>query len=153
LKRMKKLPSRRIIQTHLPPLLLPLSMLQSKAKTLVLLQNPKDTAVSYYHFYNDMPVLPSFASWYEYFEAFMKGKCNFFVPLSALTWGSYFDYLVEWNKYIDQERIMMISSEELKEDQVLGMKKISAFFVFSLCEEDFHRMAKKTSFQAMKEKS
>ncbi|NWS38224.1 ST6B1 Sulfotransferase, partial [Probosciger aterrimus] len=144
LKRMKKLPSRRIIQTHLPPLLLPPSMLQSKAKILVLLRNPKDTAVSYYHFSKDMPVLPSFASWDEYFEAFMKGK---------LTWGSYFDYLVEWNKYINHETIMMISYEELKEDQVLGMKKISAFFGFSLCEEDFHRIAKKTSFQAMKEKS
>lgn len=33
------------------------------------------------------------------------------------------------------------------------MKKISAFFGFSLCEEDFCRIAKKTSFQAMKEKS
>lgn len=33
------------------------------------------------------------------------------------------------------------------------MKKIAAFFGFSLDEEDFHRIAKKTSFQAMKEKS
>lgn len=33
------------------------------------------------------------------------------------------------------------------------MKKIAAFFGFSLDEENFHRIAKKTSFQAMKEKS
>lgn len=39
------------------------------------------------------------------------------------------------------------------QDQVLGMKRIAAFFGFSLCEEDFHRIAEKTSFQAMKEKS
>uniref|UniRef100_A0A8V5GA62 Sulfotransferase n=1 Tax=Melopsittacus undulatus TaxID=13146 RepID=A0A8V5GA62_MELUD len=103
---------------------------------LVLLQNPKDTAVSYYCFYNNMLVMPSFASWDEYFAAFMKGKCN----LS-----------LEWNKYIDHERIMMISCKELKE--TLGMKKISSFFASSLCEEDFQRIAKKTSFQAMKEKS
>lgn len=32
-----------------------------------------------------------------------------------MTWGSYFDHLVEWNKYINHERIMMISYEELKE--------------------------------------
>lgn len=43
----------------------------------MLLRNPKDTAVSYYHFYNNMPVLPSFASWDEYFAAFMNGKCTF----------------------------------------------------------------------------
>ncbi|NXU77062.1 ST6B1 Sulfotransferase, partial [Oreotrochilus melanogaster] len=143
-KRMKKLPSRRIIVTHLPPHLLPLSIFQSKAKILVLVRNPKDTAVSYYHFYNKMPLLPSFSSWDEYFAAFMNGK---------LTWGSYFDHTVEWNKHSDRENIMLISYEELQEDQVLGMKKIAAFFGFSLSEEDFSRIAKKTSFQAMKEKS
>uniref|UniRef100_A0A8V0XYL6 Sulfotransferase n=1 Tax=Gallus gallus TaxID=9031 RepID=A0A8V0XYL6_CHICK len=111
---------------------------------LLLLRNPKDTAVSYYHFYNNMPVLPSFATWDEYFAAFMSGK---------LAWGSYFDHLMEWNRYIDHERMMMISYEELKENPVLGMKKIAAFFGFSLSEEEFSRIAKKTSFQAMKEKS
>ncbi|XP_069708357.1 sulfotransferase 6B1-like [Phaenicophaeus curvirostris] len=143
-ERMKKLPSRRIIQTHLPPHLLPLSIFQSKAKILLLVRNPKDTAVSFYHFYNNMPVLPSFTSWDEYFTAFMNGK---------VAWGSYFDHLMEWNKYTDHERIMIMTYEELKEDQILGMKRIAAFFGFSLLEEDFHRIAKNTSFQAMKEKS
>lgn len=39
------------------------------------------------------------------------------------------------------------------QDPILGMKKIASFFGFSLCEEDFSRIAKKTSFKAMKEKS
>ncbi|NXM52685.1 ST6B1 Sulfotransferase, partial [Illadopsis cleaveri] len=144
LKRMKQLPSRRIIVTHLRPDVLPPSIFQSKAKILVLVRNPKDTAVSYYHFYNNLPLLPSYDSWDEYFADFMNGK---------LAWGSYFDHLVEWNKYIDNERITTISYEELKEDPILGMKKIASFFGFSLCEEDFSRIAKKTSFKAMKEKS
>ncbi|NWH36264.1 ST6B1 Sulfotransferase, partial [Chloropsis hardwickii] len=144
LKRMKQLPSRRIIVTHLRPDFLPPSIFQSKAKILVLVRNPKDTAVSYYHFCNNLSMMPSFASWDEYFADFMNGK---------LPWGSYFDHLVEWNKYIDSERIMTISYEELKEDPILGMKKIASFFGFSLCEEDFSRIAKKTSFKAMKEKS
>nr|XP_009685966.1 PREDICTED: sulfotransferase 6B1-like [Struthio camelus australis] len=143
-ERMKKLPSRRIIVTHLAPHFLPQSFFQGKAKILVLARNPKDTAVSYYHFNNNLPMLPSFSSWDEYFAAFMNGR---------LGWGSYFDHLVEWNKRIDNERIMMISYEELKENQVEGMKKIASFFGFSLTEEDFPRIAKKTSFQAMKEKS
>uniref|UniRef100_A0A8D2N3P3 Sulfotransferase n=2 Tax=Passerellidae TaxID=1729112 RepID=A0A8D2N3P3_ZONAL len=144
LKRMKQLPSRRIIVTHLRADLLPPSIFQSKAKILVLVRNPKDTAVSYYHFCNNLSVTPSFASWDEYFADFMNGK---------LAWGSYFDHMVEWNKYIDNERIMTISYEELKEDPILGMKKIASFFGFSLCEEDFSRIAKKTTFKAMKEKS
>ncbi|NWX61189.1 ST6B1 Sulfotransferase, partial [Promerops cafer] len=141
LKRLKQLPSRRIIVTHLRPDLLPPSIFQSKAKILVLVRNPKDTAVSYYHFCNNLPALPSFASWDEYFAVL------------CMAWGSYFDYLGEWNKYIDNERIMTISYEELKEDPILGMKKIASFYGFSLCEEDFSRIAKKTSFKAMKEKS
>ncbi|XP_062497909.1 sulfotransferase 6B1-like [Pezoporus occidentalis] len=163
LKRMNKLPSGRIIQIHLPPHLLPPSMLQSKAKILALLRNPKDTDVSYYCFYNNILVMLSFISWDEYFAAFMKGKYN----LSCILWhsslhegptqdtmrdnltptylsrhsedrqkgpcygrirescgsvlpsGSYFDHLVERNKYIDHERIMVISCKELKEVQHL----------------------------------
>ncbi|NXH00710.1 ST6B1 Sulfotransferase, partial [Loxia leucoptera] len=144
LKRMKQLPSRRIIVTHLRADLLPPSIFQSKAKILVLVRNPKDTAVSYYHFSNNLPVMPSFAFWDQFFADFMNGK---------LPWGSYFDHLVEWDKHIGNERIMTISYEELKEDPILGMKKIASFFGFSLCEEDFSRIAKKTSFKAMKEKS
>ncbi|NXL00999.1 ST6B1 Sulfotransferase, partial [Mesembrinibis cayennensis] len=106
LQRMKKLPSGRIILTHLPPHLLPPSILQSKAKILVLVWNPKNMSVSCYCFYNNMPVLPSFASWYEYFATFINRK---------LAWESYFDRLVEWNKYIDHKTIMMISYKELKE--------------------------------------
>ncbi|KAF1477257.1 Sulfotransferase 6B1, partial [Pygoscelis antarcticus] len=135
LQRMKKLPSRRIILTHLSPHLLPPSIFQSKAKILVLVWNPKDTSVSYYHFYNNMLVLPSFASWDEYFAAFMNGK---------LAWGSYFDCLVEWNKYLNHERIMIISYEQHKE--ILGMKRIAAAFGFSLCEKYFPRIAEQTSF-------
>ncbi|NXU17408.1 ST6B1 Sulfotransferase, partial [Pardalotus punctatus] len=142
LKRMKKLPSRRIIVTHLVPDDLPLSIFQSKAKILVIVWNPKDTDVSYYHFCNKLPVLPSFTSWDEYFADFMNGK---------VAWGSYFDHLLEWNKYIDNEKIMTINYEELKDDPIL--RKIASFFGFSLCEEDFSRIAKKTSFNAMKDKA
>lgn len=39
------------------------------------------------------------------------------------------------------------------QDPILGMKKIASFFGFSLCEEDFSRIAKNTTFKAMKEKS
>ncbi|NXD04256.1 ST6B1 Sulfotransferase, partial [Certhia familiaris] len=74
LKRMKQLPSRRIIVTHLRPDFLPPSIFQSKAKILVLVRNPKDAAVSYYHFSNNLPLMPSFASWDEYFADFMNGK-------------------------------------------------------------------------------
>uniref|UniRef100_A0A8C0GU06 Sulfotransferase n=1 Tax=Chelonoidis abingdonii TaxID=106734 RepID=A0A8C0GU06_CHEAB len=124
-KRMKELPFRRII-------------------ILLLVRNPKDTAVSYFHFHNNMPTLPSFSSWDEYFAAFMHGKiCR----------GSYFDYLVEWNKHVDDENVMVITYEELKENQIIGLKKIADVFEFSLSEEEIQTVAEKSSFEAIKEKS
>ncbi|XP_044866247.1 sulfotransferase 6B1-like [Mauremys mutica] len=143
-KRMKELPFRRIIVTHLSPEILPKSIFKSKAKILLLVRNPKDTAVSYFHFHNNIPTLPSFSSWDEYFTAFMHGK---------LCWGSYFGYLVEWNKHMDDENVMVITYEELKENQTLGLKKIADFFGFSLSEEEIQTVAENSSFEAMKEKS
>ncbi|XP_026505479.1 sulfotransferase 6B1-like [Terrapene carolina triunguis] len=143
-KRMKELPFRRIIITHLPPQVLPKSVFKSKAKILLVVRNPKDTAVSYFHFHNNMPPLPSFSSWDEYFTAFMHGK---------LSRGSYFDYLVEWNKHMDDENVMAITYEELKENLMLGLKNIADFFGFSLNEEEIQTVAEKSSFKAMKEKS
>ncbi|XP_067391999.1 sulfotransferase 6B1-like [Emydura macquarii macquarii] len=142
--RMKELPSRRIITTHLPPQVLPKSIFNSKAKILLLVRNPKDTVVSYFHFYNNMPPLPSFNSWNEYFTAFMHGK---------LCWGSYFDYLIEWNKHIDDENVMMITYEEMKENQPLRAKKIADFFGFTLSEEEIQTVVEKSSFKAVKDKS
>ncbi|CAM5133658.1 unnamed protein product, partial [Natator depressus] len=49
-KRMKELPFRRIIVTHLPPQVLLKSIFKSKAKILLLVQNLKDTGVSYFLF-------------------------------------------------------------------------------------------------------
>nr|XP_023970419.1 sulfotransferase 6B1-like [Chrysemys picta bellii] len=132
------------LKEHLPPQVLPKSIFKSKAKILLLVRNLKDTAVSYFHFYNNIPTLPSFGSWDEYFTAFMHGK---------LCWGSYFDYLVEWNKHMDDENVMAITYEELKENQTLGLKKIADFFGFSLSEEEIQTVAEKSSFKAMKEKS
>ncbi|KAM7172125.1 sulfotransferase 6B1-like isoform 1-T1 [Macrochelys suwanniensis] len=143
-KRMKELPFRRIIITHLPPQVLPKSIFKSKAKILLLVRNLKDTAVSYFHFHNNMPPLPSFSSWDEYFAAFMHGK---------LCWGSYFDYLVEWNKHMDDENIMVITYEELKENQTLGLKTIADFFGFSLSEDEIQTVVERSSFKAMREKS
>ncbi|XP_066479081.1 sulfotransferase 6B1-like [Tiliqua scincoides] len=142
-ERMKKFPYRRILITHLHPQALPTSIFKKKAKVLVLIRNPKDTAVSYFHFSNGMTCLPT-STWDQFFTKFMTGKVG---------WGSYFDHVAEWDKYINDENIMAISYEELKEDLNLGLKKIAKFFDFFLTEEEIQNVAEKSSFKAMKEKS
>ncbi|NXK59882.1 ST6B1 Sulfotransferase, partial [Sylvietta virens] len=73
---------------------------------LLVIRNPKDVATSFYHFCNGMALLPSYETWDDFFTDFMAKK---------MTWGCYFEYLSEWNKYADQENIMTVTYEEVKE--------------------------------------
>ncbi|KAM6355880.1 LOW QUALITY PROTEIN: sulfotransferase 6B1 [Podargus strigoides] len=103
-QRMKQIPSPRILATHLNYNCLCKSICKNKAKILVLF-NPKDTAVSFFHFHNNVPSIPSYSCWDEYSE-FMSGKVG---------WGSYFDHAVTWNKHTEDENTMIIICEDLKE--------------------------------------
>lgn len=41
-----------------------------------------------------------------------------------MAWGSYFDYVAEWDKYIDEENIIAISYEELQEVRFCDIKVV-----------------------------
>ncbi|XP_042305486.1 sulfotransferase 6B1-like [Sceloporus undulatus] len=140
-KRMEKLPSRRIIITHLTPDILPKSVFRNKAKVLVLIRNPKDTLVSFFHFNNKMPIFPK-RTWDAYFTDFMNGK---------VSWGSYFDFVKEWDKYIDNENVTAVNYEDLKENPNLEVKRIAKFLGFSLTEEEIQSVVEKSRFKTMKE--
>lgn len=51
---------------------------------LVIFRNPKDTLASFYHFYNNNPVLPSGQAWDSFFSNFMKGEGEKFCSISVL---------------------------------------------------------------------
>ncbi|OCT79941.1 hypothetical protein XELAEV_18026757mg [Xenopus laevis] len=130
-------PSPRVFSTHLQYDNVPKSVFAKKCKghslsclyhvqMLVVFRNPKDTAVSFYHFYNNNPGLPNYSSWDTFFKDFISGNVVF---------GSYFDYAVKWNKHIDNENALIMTFEEMKEDLYKAVKKISSFFGYSLTEE------------------
>ncbi|XP_056343847.1 sulfotransferase 6B1-like [Oenanthe melanoleuca] len=143
-ERMMKLPSPRFMVTHLRPENLPTSIFKNKVKILLLVRNPKDVATSFFHFCNGIATLPSYETWDDFFTDFMSKKA---------AWGCYFEYLSEWNKYIDKENIMTITYEELKENPALGVKNIAAFFGITLTEEELQLVVERSSFQSMKKNS
>ncbi|KAG9332867.1 hypothetical protein JZ751_014471, partial [Albula glossodonta] len=85
---------------------------------LVIFRNPKDTAVSFYHFSVKNPVLPTPESWDKFYAEYMSGD----VP-----WGLYFDHALAWEKRLDDPNVMVITYEELKEDLFKGVQQISSF--------------------------
>nr|XP_002709808.2 sulfotransferase 6B1 [Oryctolagus cuniculus] len=143
-QRMKLFPSPRIMTTHLHYDKLPGSIIKSKAKILVIFRNPKDTAVSFFHFHNDVPDIPSYGSWDDFFKHFMKGQ---------VSWGSYFDFAINWNKHLDDANIKFILYEDLKENLATGIKQIAEFLGFCLTGEQIQAISAQSTFQAMQAKS
>ncbi|XP_066467615.1 sulfotransferase 6B1 [Tiliqua scincoides] len=143
-QRMKQFPSPRIVATHLHYDNLPKSIFRNKAKILVLFRNPKDTAASFFQFHNNAPSIPSYNSWEEFFSEFMSGQ---------VAWGSYFDHAVAWNKHIDDENVLIMTYEELKEDLPAGVKKIADYFGFVATAEQIQSIANRAIFQAVRGKS
>ncbi|XP_053567804.1 sulfotransferase 6B1 [Bombina bombina] len=141
---LKQQPSPRVFCTHLYYDDIPKSFFEKKVKMLVIFRNPKDTAVSYYHFCNNNPVLPKYSSWDLFFQDYINGKA---------LWGSYFDHAVAWNKHIDDENILLLTFEEMKEDYTSKLKKISEFFGLSLTDDQLNTVENATSFKSMKENS
>ncbi|CAI9583760.1 unnamed protein product [Staurois parvus] len=78
---MNQQPSPRVISSHLTCKNIPKTFFEKKTKMLLILRNPKDTAVSYYHFSNKNPVLPKYESWDLFFKEYYNWKCNLWIVL------------------------------------------------------------------------
>ncbi|XP_069394918.1 sulfotransferase 6B1 [Paralichthys olivaceus] len=144
LKLMDQSPSPRCLGTHMHPDNIPTSFYTKKTKMLVIFRNPKDTLVSFYHFTNNNPVLPSGQSWESFFSHFLSGD----VP-----WGSYFDHALAWEKRMNDPNVMIVTYEELKQDLSEAVRQISSFFGFPLTEAQVTQITEKSSFTSMKESS
>ncbi|KAM9601198.1 sulfotransferase 6B1 [Trichechus inunguis] len=143
-QRMKQFPSPRILATHLHYDKLPGSIFKNNAKILVLFRNPKDTAVSFFHFHNDVPDIPSYGSWDEFFGQFMNGQ---------VSWGRYFDFAINRNKHSDDANVKFMLYEDPKENLAFGVKEIAEFFGFSLTVEQIETISAQSTFQAMQARS
>ncbi|XP_076878378.1 sulfotransferase 6B1-like [Brachyhypopomus gauderio] len=144
LQTLPRVPPPRLLGTHLHPDIMPPSFFNRKTKMLVVFRNPKDTAVSYYHFSNGNPVLASAKSWDQFCADFTDGD----VP-----WGSYFDHALAWEKHIEDPSVMIITYEELKEDLGGSIKKVAEFFGYELADARIDAIAEDSTFSAMKKGS
>ncbi|XP_027008874.1 sulfotransferase 6B1-like [Tachysurus fulvidraco] len=141
-KMIAQMPSRRLLATHLHPDNIPVSF--KKTKMLVVFRNPKDTVVSYYHFMNNNPVLPKAESWDKFFSDFMSGEVG---------WGSYFDHALAWEKHMDDPNVLIVTYEDLRENLLEGIKKVTDFYNFTLTDEQMKLIAEESTFSAMRSSS
>jgi len=73
------MPSRRVIQTHFTPCLVPQDIFAMKGRVILLYRNPKDTVTSMYHHYRIMKEIGYTLSWNCHVENWMKGRSNIYI--------------------------------------------------------------------------
>ncbi|XP_037040729.1 sulfotransferase 1C4-like [Bradysia coprophila] len=118
--------SPRFIKTHLPIKLMPHDVLSKGCKIVYVARNPKDVAVSYYHFVKN----PAF-SYTGNFEEF----ADFFID-NLVIWGSHLEHVKDaWNRRNDSN-VLFLFYEDLLIDLENSLKKLASFLGRPLCDKD-----------------
>ncbi|KAM9305383.1 uncharacterized protein PAF06_013931 [Gastrophryne carolinensis] len=131
----------RILKSHLPVQLLPLSFWEQDCKVVYVARNAKDSMVSYFHFQRMNKGLPDPGEWQDYFRSFLIGD----VP-----WGSWFDHVLGWWKAKDHHQILYVFYEDMIQDPRREIERVMRFLGKELSEEVLEKIQQHTSFQAMK---
>ncbi|XP_038855163.1 sulfotransferase 2B1-like [Salvelinus namaycush] len=133
----------RIITTHLPYNLLASALQGSKAKVIYVARNPKDVAVSYYHFHKMAKFLPEPNSFDEFLDSFLEG---------SVSYGSWFDHVKGWTSQAGVlANVLYISYEEMWLDLQGSMERISSFLQCPLVGEELTNSMRHCSFSSMRD--
>ncbi|KAL5736481.1 hypothetical protein ACOSQ2_031269 [Xanthoceras sorbifolium] len=143
-------PTPRIFATHMPYASLPLSILNTNCRIIYLCRNPLDQFISEWHFFHRVQhtQTTSTHSLDEVFEKICQGIQSF---------GPYWEHILGfWKASLEQpNKILFLKYEDLKEDNVLYIKKIADFLGCPFSEEEViqgvvEEMSKFCSFENMK---
>ncbi|XP_038174196.1 sulfotransferase 1C2-like [Arvicola amphibius] len=138
---LEMVPKRRVIPTHLSYEMIPETVKQKQCKIVYVVRNPKDTAVSLFHYYRDNPSLPSPGTWAAFLELFLRGD---------VVYGSWFDHVLSWEKHKNDKNVLFLFYEEMKKDFVKSLNKIADFLGIDVNDSDVSKIARSTSFNEMK---
>uniref|UniRef100_A0AAR5QBG4 Sulfotransferase domain-containing protein n=1 Tax=Dendroctonus ponderosae TaxID=77166 RepID=A0AAR5QBG4_DENPD len=136
-----KSPERRFIKTHLPFSLLPPSLPQAGCKIIYVARNPKDVAVSFYHWNRSIRTqgfLGDFRKYWSYFHRNLQ------------PWTPYWEHLKEgWNMR-HEENILFIFYENMNKNLRQSIEKIAAFLGRSYSVEELDQLESYLQFDNFK---
>ena len=109
----------RLMKTHLSYEFLKRVVEEDKIKIILLMRNPKDILVSYFHLYCSQEGLGKFkGDFHDFFELF-KAK--------RLTYGDPFEHCKSWWEKKDQKNILVVKYEDMVKDCVAVVKQVAEF--------------------------
>ncbi|XP_030749806.1 sulfotransferase family cytosolic 1B member 1-like [Sitophilus oryzae] len=141
LKYVKNLKHPACIKSHLPWNLLPEAIQKDvqRPKIIYISRNPKDTCVSYYYF---SKLIKDFdGTLDEFCNLFLRGKINY---------APYWDHVLPFWKRRNEENILFLKYEELKQDLPGVIDRVAIFLGKNLSQEQIYTLADHLSFDNMK---
>ncbi|XP_065568027.1 sulfotransferase 1E1-like isoform X2 [Artemia franciscana] len=140
LKSIAKQQGGRMIKTHLPLSLLPDDLLQKGTKVIYIMRNPKDVAVSYYHFFRLLSFVNYKGEFRDFLKSFMKNE---------VVYTPYFPHVLEYWNNRDNPNLLVVHFEEMKKDPETVVQKISNFLGKDLTYDEVRMIVEHTRFENM----
>ncbi|XP_077989148.1 sulfotransferase 1E1-like [Glandiceps talaboti] len=140
-KHVEQMSSPRLIRTHVPYHMMPKQWFEKKPKTLYVARNPKDNAVSYWHFTKINHFFHTFEKFSDFFPKYIEGE----VP-----YGSWFDHNLKWWEHRHDPNVMFVKFEDMKKDLKGAMIRISDFYGHPLPADKVDACVEHCTFDKMK---
>ena len=121
--------------------MLPEEIEKKNIKIIHISRDPRDIAVSYFHFCQMNQFINYKGSWESFFRAFMEGE---------VIGGSWFQYQREWMKYKDNPNILFIEYEKFLTNTADTVNRMAHFIGKTLDANKLDQIAEIVSFNYMK---
>eukprot|EP00058_Branchiostoma_floridae_P018005 XP_002603494.1 hypothetical protein BRAFLDRAFT_220182 [Branchiostoma floridae] len=140
---LRETPSPRLMYTHLQHQLAPPGLAAPVNKLIiVVLRNPKDICVSFYHYCQKHAYLKNPESWEHHNRDFLDGKMVF--------GGDYFDQVLGWWQMRNDPHFLFVKYEDMKKDFRSSVKTIAAFLEKELTDEHLNLILNSCSLESMR---
>lgn len=129
----------RTIKTHLPVHMLPDDVWNAKPKLIYISRDPKDVAVSYYHFYKDCCHSP------VDFEGFIEAFLN-----DRLLFAPFREHRIDFWNLENYENILYLTYENVVRDMDFAIKRVTSFLGKTIGEDEVQGLKQHLKFDSMK---
>ena len=130
----------KLIKTHLPARYFQEQLDTDDVKVIIPLRNPKDTLVSFFHFYRMHTGLKFSGSWDDFFELYREKR---------LLYGDLFDWYEDWWAHRRSSKVLPVKYEDMKHNLKKEIRRIAEFMGRDFTDDQLETIRSRCTFQAM----
>ena len=136
-------PSPRIFKSHMPwHMAVGGNTVNSPCKYIYIARNPKDVAVSYFHFESGKQWSGNYSGpWEHWLKWFLEGKVQR---------GDWFNHVLSWWQHKNDSNVLFLKYEDMKRDFDNQLDIIANFLGYPLTDLTRNKIREKSSFEHMK---